>query len=129
MQKQVAQCSSSGPESLRGKLALCLDEARRSTRHGLFWVALLAAMVAIVCPWANAQDPSVVGQFSALMSWPANPTHAVLLPNGKVLWWGSFANGVKPQIWDPVSNTNTAGTPPGFNIFCGGHSVLGNGQV
>jgi hypothetical protein len=86
-------------------------------------------MVAIVCPWANAQDPSVVGQFSALMSWPANPTHAVLLPNGKVLWWGSFANGVKPQIWDPVSNTNTAGTPPGFNIFCGGHSVLGNGQV
>jgi hypothetical protein len=98
-------------------------------RQGLHWIALLAMMLASACPWANAQAPSVVGQFSPLMIWNGNPTHAVLLPNGKVLWWGSFANGGQPQVLDPVSNTNTPATPPGYNIFCAGHSVLGSGQV
>ncbi len=90
---------------------------------------MLSVTLANVCPWANAQDPSVVGQFSTLMSWPANPTHAVLLPNGKVMWWPSFTSGDVPRIWDPASNTNTKSTPAGYNIFCAGHSVLGNGQV
>jgi len=108
---------------------LRLGEAGRSIRRSFLYVTLLSMLLASACPWSNAQDPSVVGQFSSLMTWPHNPTHAVLLPSGKVLWWGSFAVGGMPQIWDPVSNTNTAITQPGYNIFCGGHSVLGNGQV
>ncbi len=45
------------------------------------------------------------------------------------MWWGSFSVGVKPYVWDPVANTHTATTEPGYNIFCGGHSLLENGQV
>jgi len=45
------------------------------------------------------------------------------------MWWGSFAVGGKPYVWDPVANTHTATAQPGYNIFCGGHALLENGQV
>lgn len=98
-------------------------------RLSLIWIILLLMTLTGVCPWSNAQDPAVVGQFSPLMNWPWNAVHAVLLPSGKVLWWPSFDNGDKPYIWDPATNTNTAVTPAGYNIFCAGISLLGNGQV
>ena len=123
------QNRSATPPRRQNWRGLRLGETAHSVRQGLLWMAVLSTMLGSVCPWANAQDPSVVGQFSALMSWPGNATHAVLLPNGKVLWWLSFANGGKPQIFDPVSNTNALAIAPGYNIFCGGHSVLGNGRV
>ena len=107
----------------------CVGEAVKSARPSLLWSVLLLTALAFASPWASAQNPAVVGQFSQLMSWPLNPTHAVLLPNGNVLWWGSFANGDKPQIWNSTTNTNTPATPAGYNIFCGAHSVMGNGQV
>jgi hypothetical protein len=106
-----------------------IGQAGPSMRQGLVWIALLLVSVAGASPWANAQDPSVIGQVSPLMNWYSNATHAVLLPNGKVLWWPSFLSGDKPRIWDPVSNTNTLVTPAGYNIFCSSFSVLGNGQV
>jgi len=106
-----------------------LGEASGSMRKGLLWIALLSVTLASACPWADAQDPSVVGQFSPLMEWYYNPTHAVLLPSGKVLWWPSFLNGDTPRTWDPATNTITHLTPAGYNIFCGGHSILPNGQV
>lgn len=108
---------------------LRLGEAGRSIRRGFVYAALLSVLLAAACPWTNGQDPSVVGQFSAVMSWPYNPTHAVLLPNGEVLWWGSFSAGGITKIWNPASNTNTAVTLPGYNIFCGGHSLMESGQV
>lgn len=108
---------------------LRLGQARRSSGRSFLYVTLLSVLLASACTSANAQDPSVVGQFSSLMTWPYNPTHVVLLPNGKVMGWGSFAVGGEPWIWDPIANTNTAIARPGYNIFCGGHSVLGNGQV
>jgi hypothetical protein len=98
-------------------------------RRSFLWIIVLLVTLAGARPWANAQNPAVVGQFSPLMNWPFNAVHAVLLANGKVLWWPSFAWGDKPQVWDPVSNTNTAVTPVGYNIFCAGHAELGSGQV
>jgi hypothetical protein len=108
---------------------LRLGEAVQSSRLVFLYSALLAVLLAAASPGVNAQNPSVMGEYSPVMSWPFNPTHAVLLPSGKVLWWGSFAYGGKPEIWDPIANTNTAVTQPGYNIFCGGHSLLENGQV
>jgi hypothetical protein len=98
-------------------------------KRAVLCVVLLLGMLANVLPRANAQNPAAVGQFSPIMSWPFNPTHAVLLPSGNVLWWASFANGDKPQIWNPTTNTNTAATPAGYDIFCGGHSLMESGQV
>ena len=107
--------------------------SRGETGHRIkgrvLWVVLLLMTLAGAPTAAKAQNPSTVGQFSPLMNWPFNPTHAVLLPSGNVLWWGSFANGDKPEIWNPATGVNTAATSPGYNIFCGAHSLMGNGQV
>jgi galactose oxidase len=78
---------------------------------------------------ARAQDPATVGQFSPVMTWPYKAVHASLLPTGKVLWWPSFNNGDNPTLWDPSTNTNTAVTRAGANIFCSGHAFLPNGQL
>ncbi len=106
-----------------------IGEAGRSMGRSLLSAIVALVALAGVHPWADAQNPSAVGQFSSVMSWPFNPTHAVLLENGNVLWWPSFGNGDQLQIWDPATGTNTPATPAGYNIFCGGHSVMGNGQV
>jgi hypothetical protein len=100
-------------------------------KRAVLCVLLLLGALAGVSPRAHAQNqnPAAVGQFSSIMSWPFNATHAVLLPSGNVFWWASFANGDKPQIWNPTTNTNTAVIPAGYDIFCGGHSLTENGQV
>ena len=91
---------------------------------GCFAVAHLIAVSS-----ARAQDPATVGQFSSVMSWPWIAVDAHLLPTGKVLYWPQFANGDNPTLWDPSTNTNTAGTHAGGNIFCSGHAFLPNGQL
>lgn len=63
------------------------------------------------------------------MTWPYLNVHAHVLPTGKVLWWPSFDNGDNPTLWDPFTNTNTALTHAGANIFCSGHAFLANGQL
>ena len=101
------------------------------------WV-LAAASVALpyfaTLPFAaitsvSAQDPATVGQFSSVMTWPYKAVHAHLLPTGKVLWWPSFANGDNPTLWDPATNTNTAITRAGANIFCSGNVFLADGEL
>ncbi len=89
-----------------------------------FAVALLIA----VSP-ASAQTPDTVGQFSPVMTWPYRAVHAQLLATGKVLWWPSFNTGDNPTLWNPSTNTNTAVTHAGANIFCSGHAFLPNGQL
>jgi hypothetical protein len=123
------QGRNAGPHNTNSKPGLCLGQGAQSVSQVLLWIVLLLVTVAGTHPWANAQDPSVVGQFSPLMNWYTNATHAVLLPNGRVLWWPAFLSGVKARIWDPVSNTNTLITPPAYNIFCSSFSLLTNGQV
>ena len=89
---------------------------------------VVAHMIAVSSA-ASAQDPATVGQFSSVTTWPNKAVHAHLLPTGKVLWWPSFANGDNPTLWDPSTNTNTAVTHTGANIFCSGHAFLPNGQL
>ena len=90
---------------------------------------LLVAGHLIVVSSASAQDPATVGQFSSVTTWPYIATHAHVLPTGKVLWWPPFADGDNPTLWDPSTNTNTAATQAGANIFCSGHAFLPNGQL
>jgi hypothetical protein len=105
--------------------------SRSSERLKVGLVALPCFAVAyfIAVSSASAQDPSNVGQFSSVMTWPYMPAHAHLLPTGKVIWWPSFDYGDNPTLWDPSTNTNTPATHAGANIFCSGHAFLPNGQL
>lgn len=99
---------------------------RPRTRLFAGWLVLCAALAAP----AWAQTPATVGQWSSVMSWPLSATHTHLQPDGKVMFFGEFAEGVlPPRRWDPVTNTLTALPTAGYNIFCAGHSYLADGRL
>jgi hypothetical protein len=80
------------------------------------------------------------GVFGSAISWPINAIHTALLPDGRLLNYGSDQNGNQTaaflyDVWDPSLGTgpgshfvlpNTTGT----DIFCAGTSVMWTtGQV
>ncbi len=79
---------------------------------------------------AQSTEPSVVGQWSPLKTWPVPAVHAHLLPTGKVMFFSEFEAGDDgPYLWEPGADQLQQLSPPGFNIFCGGHSFLADGRL
>src|SRR2546430_439096 len=114
--------------------AFCCRRNHRSSafiRTSTRVVALLSLPISFFFTASSlcAQDPSTVGQFSAVSTWPYKAVHANLLPNGKVMWWPSFADGDNPTLWDPATSSNTALVKASANIFCAGQTLLSDGQL
>ncbi len=79
-------------------------------------------------------DAHLKGVFGAAFTWPLIPLHTVLLPDGRVLSYGSKPSGIQSgllnyAIWDPALGmgskakmllSNTTGT----DIFCAGQALL-----
>jgi galactose oxidase-like protein/glyoxal oxidase-like protein/fibronectin type III domain protein len=82
--------------------------------------------VATICPSARAQDPSIVGQWSAVQALPIVAVHAHVLPTGKVLFYPYTDD---PRLWDPITGTITSAAQTGYNIFCTGHTFLADGRL
>lgn len=84
-------------------------------------------------------DAAVKGMWSATFPWPMNGLHSVVLPNGKILSYGtngdgSAQNGRTMDIWDPALGVGTNSHNTTFNAnrvdsFCSAATFLGNGQV
>lgn len=94
---------------------------------------VMTAAIGLMASVAAAQT-SVTGQWSGVMTWPSDnagwvPTHAMLMPNGKVLYFSSYGDGVVPRIFDPATNSVSNAAAPAYNLFCSGHSLLGDGRV
>src|SRR3989344_1345148 len=75
-----------------------------------------AATLAAVCltPVAQAAtDTYQRGSFGAVVSWPLIPIHAALLPDGRLLTYGSDGKGNQTgqftyDVWDPSKGTGAA---------------------
>ena len=100
-------------------------------------VNLIVAVVIGVCfgarqGIAQQQDPSVVGEWSTVpIPFPFCPIHAHTLPTGKVMIWPAN-RGISdndPRSWNPADQSVSTLTPPGFNVFCSGHSFLADGRL
>jgi hypothetical protein len=116
----------------------------------------LALFLSVVASFPNSgalaecvEDPHHPGQWAVASGiWPWIPIHMVLLPGGssghhsRILYFsgddvstGSFRGGMRG--WDPSSagcdsfpsDTNITVPSPGVDIFCSGHSRLGDGRV
>ena len=140
----LGKCFRGWDESLRGLNTLWRrdwsfppwpgrDRSKRSSIYHpsglLARYSLFGGFLLLVSSVSLAQDPATVGQFSSVTTWPYIACHAHVLPTGKVLWWPQFTDGDNPYFWDPSTNTNTAATQAGANIFCSGHAFLPNGQL
>ncbi len=112
------------------------DEAQAEAREA---AQGMVQAQAISVPTGPA-DAHIKGTFGAAFSWPIIPIHTVLLPDGRVLSYGSKPSGIQGgllhyALWDPALGmgsksklllSNTTGT----DIFCAGQALLpGSGNV
>lgn len=88
------------------------------------WCLLIVGTA--ICPAVNAQDPSIVGQWSAVQTLPIVAVHAHVLPTGKVLIYPYTDD---PRLWDPATGAITSAAQAGYDIFCTGHAFLADGRL
>jgi Domain of unknown function (DUF1929)/Glyoxal oxidase N-terminus len=82
---------------------------------------------------------NVTGVFGAAVTWPIIPIHVVLLPDGRVMNYGTDQSGQQGaqliyDIWDPTLGTGTSAhtvlpNSTGTDIFCSSQSVMLSGNV
>ena len=100
-----------------------------SLRTRALGAGLVAGAVLAGPAWAQTA-PSDIGAWSSVMTWPLSATHTHLQPDGKVMFFGEFAEGdLPPRRWDPATGAITTLPFPGYNIFCAGHSYLADGAL
>ena len=87
-----------------------------------------------------AADAQTGGVFGAPVTWPIIGLHAVLLPDGRVMSYGTDEKGKQGaqfvyDVWDPGLGTDTAAhmvlpNTTSTDIFCAGQSLIaGSGEV
>ncbi|MEP6874439.1 MAG: hypothetical protein ABI887_08725, partial [Burkholderiales bacterium] len=88
-------------------------------------------------PSAIPADANIKGMFSPVYDWPLIPLHAVMMPDGRILTYGSNGDGTQTgkfiyDIWDPAGGLNAGhmtlpNTTP-TDLFCGTQILLPAGD-
>jgi YVTN family beta-propeller protein len=80
--------------------------------------------------------PNVTGAWSPVISWPLIPLHMVLMPDGRVLSFGTNTDGTQTgyfiyDVWDPAAGLSaghtTLANTTGTDLFCSSTLVLPQG--
>ena len=97
------------------------------------WLAAILTLVPLAVPCTAVADNGV-GAWSGLGDWPLIPLHALLLPDGRVLSYGSDGDGTQTgrfiyDVWSPSLGLGRAAhwTLPNFtqaDLFCSAQVVL-----
>ena len=79
------------------------------------------------------------GAFGPVFSWPVMPIHMAMLPDGRVLAYGTDrlgrqGAGLLYTVWDPALGTGTnafltLANQTGTDVFCAAQALLPGGQV
>ncbi len=83
---------------------------------------------------AAAGDP-VRGTFGPQVAWPVMPIHSIVLPDGRVLSYGTRGNGTQTayyeyDVWNPSTGLHSVlPNQTATDIFCSSHVLLLNGDV
>jgi hypothetical protein len=87
----------------------------------------------------GASTANVTGVFGPVVTWPIIPIHAVLLPDGRVMNYGTDASGAQGaqliyDIWNPKLGTGSSAhqvlpNTTKTDIFCGSQSLMMSGDV
>jgi hypothetical protein len=117
-------------------MTMLIDPVRMTMRRVLSRVAkaaLLAGSLSALSAGA-AMDTYVKGSFGAVAAWPLIPIHMVLLPDGRVLTYGTDGQGNQTgqftyDVWNPATGTGanahlTLPNTTGTDTFCSGQLVM-----
>ena len=100
-------------------------------RAALSLVAWLSCAVAGLTAVPIVHANNVDGAWSPVKQWPMIPVHALLVPDGRVLTYGTLGNSIY-DVWDPAAGLDgghlTLPNDTGANIFCSAQVVLPNGN-
>jgi hypothetical protein len=83
---------------------------------------------------AGAADAHTKGVFAPAVTWPIIPIHAVLLPDGRVMSYGTGEQGQQGaqfvyDVWDPAAGAHTVlPNTTSTDVFCAGQTIAG-GEV
>jgi YVTN family beta-propeller protein len=97
--------------------------------------AFLGLILAVTGGLATAA-PNVLGAWSPVAPWPLIPVHMVLMPDGRVLSFGTKADGTQTasfiyDVWDPAGGHSgghsTLDNTTGTDLFCSSTLVLPQG--
>jgi hypothetical protein len=88
---------------------------------------------------AGGAMAKVAGVFGPAVTWPINPIHMVLLPDGRVMNYGTNQSGQQTalhyyDVWDPTLGTDISAhrvlpNTTNDDIFCSAQSVMTSGDV
>ncbi|MBI3303313.1 MAG: hypothetical protein HYZ72_14715 [Deltaproteobacteria bacterium] len=121
-----------------------MKKDNRVSRRELLAAAGAAGLAALETPGvAAAPLPSALGKWQVLRNIEGEDkiaevlaVHAALLHTGKVLYFGGDehdpnGNIDHTRLWNPLTPTlpETVGSPTMHDLFCCGHTMLGDGSV
>ncbi len=93
-------------------------------------------LILMGCAGLAAAAPNETGTWSSVNPWPLIPVHMVLMPDGRVLSFGTKADGKQTgyfiyDVWDPAAGLDSGHTTlannTGTDIFCSSALVLPQG--
>ena len=96
--------------------------------------AALLAVFSAVSSQAASWDAYAKGSFGAVAGWPLIPIHVVLLPDGRVMSYGTDGQGNQTgqfnyDVWNPTKGTGSAShlvlpNTTGTDIFCSAQIIV-----
>src|SRR5262245_29829369 len=117
------------------------DRGRTVRRRAARWNFTALARATLACAALSAALPAtannVDGAWSPVKAWPLIAVHAVLMPDGRILTYGSTSSGQQTAIfiydvWDPSAGLDAGHTTlpnnTGTDIFCSSQIVLPGGS-
>jgi hypothetical protein len=99
---------------------------RRLALAVLAAAGVIATLAILPAERVTAQAADQVGQWSAVQTWPIVSVHTHVLPSGRVMFY-AYSDG--SRLWNPADNSITSLPNAGYNIFCTGHSFIGDGRL
>jgi hypothetical protein len=94
-------------------------------------VVKMSAAQNVVVSFDVSAPNAATGQWSAPITWPNIAINTSLLPDGRVLTWGTTPR--LPAIWTPPATVGSSGTfvsvPEPVDLFCSGLTFLADGRL